>query len=471
MGKHSISQKEQRELIAHLMRRAGFGATSNEIDELAYKSYDDIVQDLVYPENVSWMGDHLVRRFHYEHSGMMSLEGPACYWLYRMVTTDAPLEEKITLFWHGVFATGYPKVVHGKVLSSQVDMFRRKALGKFDYLLVELSKDPAMIVWLDNQENHKGSINENYGRELLELFSMGVGNYSEEDIKEAARSFTGWSIGNTEYMVMRSERDSDFPYGRISWHFEFNEDDHDYEGKTFLGQEGKFEGEDVIKIICEQESTAKFIARHMYSFFVEDEVPVSSWKDVPPKNPEAIEILAHAYFESDHSIAAMLTTLFKSDFFKSRSARYKRMKSPAELVVGVLRLSGQLDRPRREVGEHIVKMRYMGQYLHNPPSVEGWHEGDEWIETGSLMERINFASEQLGNSKMPGVRNMIQYVLNDHESQEMSESCLNAMGYFYVSETVKEVMKSISEDENLRDADLVNQMIRIIATSPDFQRC
>ena len=209
----------------------------------------------------------------------------------------------------------------------------------------------------------------------------------------------------------------------------------------------------------------------MYSFFVEDEVPVSSWKDVPAKNPEAIEILAKTYFESGHSISAMLTTLFTSDFFKSKSSRYKRMKSPAELVVGVLRLSGQLDRPRREVGEHIVKMRYMGQYLHNPPSVEGWHEGDEWIETGSLMERINFASEQLGNSKMPGVRNIIQYVLNDPGSQEVPERCLDAMGYLDVGETVKGVLRSLSEDENHSDANLVNQMIRIIATSPDFQRC
>ena len=132
---------------------------------------------------------------------MMSAFGPSEYWLYQMVTTKAPLVEKMTLFWHGIFATGYPKVIHGKVLSNQIAMFREHGLSQLNHLLIELSKDTAMIVWLDNQENHNGAINEYYGRELLELFSLGVGNYSENDIKEAARACTGWSIGNTEYMV------------------------------------------------------------------------------------------------------------------------------------------------------------------------------------------------------------------------------------------------------------------------------
>ena len=131
-----------------------------------------------------------------------------------------------------------------------------------------------MIIWLDNQDNHKGAINENYGRELLELFSMGVGNYTEEDIKECARAFTGWTIANRQYMEMRSQRDSDWPYGRISWHFEFHPEDHDYDEKTFLGETGNFNGEDIVDIICKQPATARFIARHLYSFFVADEPPV-----------------------------------------------------------------------------------------------------------------------------------------------------------------------------------------------------
>ena len=240
-----MSDDSKRKLVAHLMRRAGFGATSAELDHLAELDYDELVDSLIDPSDTSWIGEHLVRRFHHEQSGMMSAYGPGEYWLYRMVTTKAPLIEKMTLFWHAIFATGYPKVIHGKVLSNQIEMFRRNCMGTLDDLLVQLSKDPAMIIWLDNQENHNGSINENYGRELLELFSMGVGNYSEDDIKEAARAFTGWTIGNTDYMVLRSERDSDWPYGRIAWHFEFKEDDHDYGEKEFLGQRGNFDGDEI----------------------------------------------------------------------------------------------------------------------------------------------------------------------------------------------------------------------------------
>ena len=199
------------ELIAHLMRRAGFGATRDELRTFSERGYEATVNDLVHPADTSWAGSYLVRRFHYEQSGMMTPHGAPAYWLYRLITTKAPLYEKMALFWHGIFATGYPKVIHGKALSDQIRAFRRYGMGKLDDLLLELAKDPAMIVWLDNQENHKDAINENWGRELLELFSMGVGNYSEDDIKECARAFTGWTLGNTEYMVLRSMRDSDWP--------------------------------------------------------------------------------------------------------------------------------------------------------------------------------------------------------------------------------------------------------------------
>ncbi len=141
-------------------------------------------------------------------------------------------------------------------------------------LLIPVLVSVAMIVWLDNCESHKGAINENYGRELLELFSMGTGNYTEQDIKEASRAFTGWTIANTEYMTLKSQRDSIWPYGRLSFHFEYDPDDHDDDEKTFLGRTGKFNGEDIVKIICEQKATANFISRHMYSFFVADEPPV-----------------------------------------------------------------------------------------------------------------------------------------------------------------------------------------------------
>ena len=219
-----------------------------------------------------------------------------------MITTTDPLTEKMALFWHGIFATGYPKITQGKVLNDQIRMFRRYGIGNFRTLLLELSKDPAMIVWLDNHDNHDGAINENFGRELLELFSMGVGNYSEQDIKETARAFTGWTIGNTEYMALRAERDSIWPYGRIAWHFEFKEDDHDSGEKEFLGNTGRLNGDEIIDIICQQESTARFISRHMYHFFVADEPPVPQWPYTPPRDPKAIDTLTQAYFDNDYDI-------------------------------------------------------------------------------------------------------------------------------------------------------------------------
>ena len=220
-------------------------------------------------------------------------------------------------------------------------------MGKFDTLLLEMSKDPSMIIWLDNQDNHNGAINENFGRELLELFSMGVGNYTEDDIKEASRAFTGWTLGNAEYMAMRASKDSIWPYGRIAWHFGYREDDHDEGDKTFLAEEGNLNGEDVVDAIGRNPATADFVARHMYDFFVADEPPVPQWPYTPPRDPAAIKVLTDAYFESGHEIKAMLRAMFNSDFFKAEDVRYARVKGPAELVIGAVRMSGDFQEPNR----------------------------------------------------------------------------------------------------------------------------
>ena len=177
------------------------------------------------------------------------------------------------LFWHSLFATSAGKVFQEKSLLSQLDMFRRLGIGDFRTLLVELSKDPAMIFWLDNQDNHNEAINEELRpRELLELFSMGVGNYTEDDIKECARAFTGWTIENAEYMVLRSNSASIWPYSKIAWQFRYDDHDHDHGVKTFLGETGRFNGEDIVDIIVRQPATARFVALRLYQFFVSQEV-------------------------------------------------------------------------------------------------------------------------------------------------------------------------------------------------------
>ena len=468
-------------LIAHLMRRAGFGANREQIGMHANAGYQNTVEALLNPGEEDRMDDLLIRRFHPELSGMMGPNAPGQNWLYRMATTSAPLREKMALFWHGIFATGYAKVIHGKALSDQTRMFRTFGMGSFKDLIIQLSKDPAMIIWLDNQDNHNGAINENFGRELLELFTMGVGNYTERDIKECARAFTGWTIANREYMELRSQRDSDWPYGRIAWHFKYHPEDHDDGEKEFLGQRGRFNGEDIIHIICQQEATARFISRHLYSFFVSDEPPVPEWRYTPPTNPEAIDELTRVYFDSNYDISAMLKALFNSSYFQSQDSWYSKVKSPVELVAGVLRLTGEFNRPRREIIDRYFQASYMGQFLNNPPSVEGWHQGTDWLDTGTLVERVNFASQQIGDSTKPGIQAMIERIASTPNNVASPENlirvCLEEMGVISVEEdTMKVLIDFASQDHDQPinasndGAQKISAALQMVASTKEFQR-
>ena len=472
------------QLLAHLMRRAGFGATREELADRSRDGYEATVSRLLDTSNPVSMSEHLIRRFHPDESSMLLGSSGIDAWLYRMTTTNAPLLEKMVLFWHGIFATGYAKVINAKPLSDQIRMFKRYAMGNFRTLLLELSKDPAMIIWLDNQQNHKGAINENFGRELLELFSMGVGNFTENDVKECARAFTGWTIGNREYMELRSSRDSDWPYGRISWHFEYRPEDHDDGEKEFLGQTGNFNGEDIVDIICRQPATARFISRHLYHFFVADEPPVPQWPYQPPRDPEAIETLSQSYFDSNYDICSMLRTLFNSDFFKSQSCWHEKVKSPAELVTGVLRLTEDFERPRYETVAKRLRMEFMGQRLSNPPSVEGYDGGLTWIDTGALVERMNFASEELGNTMTPGSQALIRRLAADNGGtltpERLVDVCLDHLGALSIQEETRTRLVEYAAEggdiqvdghtlgEKARQS--VAGVVQLIAATPEFQR-
>ena len=470
-------------LIAHLLRRAGFGATRGELEKYAAKGYEATVEELLNFGEPHTMSDYLVRRYHHEYSAMMDVKAPQAVWLYRMISTDAPFQEKIALFWHGIFATGYNgKVVQGKVLMDQIRMFRHFGLGSYKTLLIELSKDPAMIGWLDNHHNHKGAINENYGRELLELFSLGVGNYTEDDIKECARAFTGWTVANTEYVDIRVQRDSIWPYGRAAWHFEYRPEDHDDGEKEFLGEKGNFNGDDIVEIICKQPATAQFISRHLYNFFVADEPPVPQWPYVPPRDPEAIQILSQAYFDSNYDIRSMLRVLFNSSFFRSEDCWYEKVKSPVEFVAGLLRLSGEFQRPLHEMLDRNFQMIYMGQQLTNPPSVEGWHTGTEWIDTGNLVERLNFSAEQLGDIEKPGVKAMTESIVvrsgGEPSPEQIVDGCLAELGALSLSEetraTLVEYASNRGDDGNGDSGNQarsrVSEMLQMVGATREFQQ-
>ena len=476
--------ENQTELIAHLMRRAGFGATRDELEKYNAIGYEATVEQLLETSNPKWMSEYLLRRYHPDESSMLIGLSGLQAWLYRMITTDTPLLEKMALFWHGIFATGYPKVVNSKPLSDQIRMFRRYSMGNFNTLLLQMAKDPAMIIWLDNQQNHKDAINENFGRELLELFSMGVGHYSEDYVKECARAFTGWTIGNAEYMEVRSARDSDWPYGRISWHYEFDANDHDNAEKEFLGRKGNFNGQDIIDIICEEESTARFIARHLYHFFVADEPPVPQWPYQPPRDPEAIDQLVKAYFESNYDIKEMMRFLFNSEFFKSKDCWYEKVKSPAELVTGVMRLTEAVDRPEYEYPAKEQRMQFMGQTLMNPPSVEGWDGGTMWLDTGALVERMNFASEELGRLTTPGSEELFNKIASGGDREVLPDNivdaCLEHMGSIFIQDDTRTKLINYAEANNVvrvsnnnideTGKESIARVVRLIAATPEFQR-
>ena len=467
-----------RALAAHLSRRAGFGATPGELDSYCDIDYEQLVEELINKVDSSHISDHLIFR---RHVDLHTMQGHnAAYWAYRMISTDNPFVEKIALFWHGVFATAENKLNNIGSLTNQVDMFRRHGLGIYDDLLVELSKDPAMLIWLDNHTNHKDSINENYGREILELFSMGVGNYTEEDIKECARAFTGWTVKNGEYLSMMAVKDSIWPYGRILWHHEYRDSDHDSGEKRFLGEDSDFNGDGVIGVICRQQATANFIARHLYNFFVADEVPVPQWSSTPPRDLEAINILANAYMEYDHDIRSIMRVLFNSDFFKN--SRFKRVKSPAELIIGTLRNTGEYQVPEGgETGIYTVmeESGYMGQKLLDPPSVEGWHTGEEWITSGSLVDRVNFATSHIGDDSKPGVKNLINRVNGEYKQPiDFVNACLEVLGgveiepdtYQKLEEVASGGLKKPSAYPGVSSG-LIIEMFQLIVSSREFQRC
>ena len=347
-----------------------------------------------------------------------------------MITTHNDLEEKMALFWHGLFATGYTKLNQARSLLNQVDMFRRHGLGSFISLLVELSRDPAVIFWLDNNDNHKGAINENYGRELLELFSMGIGNYTEDDIKGCARAFTGWTLGNAEYMAARANKDSIWPYSRIAWHFGYRPEDHDDGEKTFLGETGRFNGEDIIDIIAKQPATAYFISRRLFQFFAADEVD--------EEGEQVVEAMARSYFDSGYEIRSVLRTLFSSGYFRSERARFARVKGPVEYVVGAVRLAGSYRTPTLAIFNVAQEVDAMGQGLLQPPTVEGWHEGTEWIDSGALLQRVNFVARELGDVDLPGVRAIIERLAKENggtlSPEEVVKRCLDLIGPVEVSE-------------------------------------
>ncbi len=278
-----------------------------------------------------------------------------------------------------------------------------------------------------------------------------------------------------EYMAIRAYKDSIWPYSRIGWHFQYREQDHDNGEKTFLGETGNLNGEDIIDIIAKQEATARFITTRLFQFFAADEVTEDGEK--------AIAEMMQTYFNSGYEIRAVLRTLFNSAYFKSEEARYARVKGPVELIVGAMRLAGSYQSPTLGIEKITNQSFFMGQGLLQPPTVEGWHEGSEWIDSGALVERVNFVAQEMGDTSRPGVRDIIDRLSNDNTNtltpDDLVDQCLELVGPITVSEATRATLVGFAKRQG--DLDLkghqpgdeaeqrVGNMLRLVASSREFQ--
>jgi hypothetical protein len=286
------------------------------------------------------------------------------WWVYWMLRSGHPLREKMTLFWHNHFATSINKVQTTQLMLRQNQLLRQHALGKFGPFLLEMSKDPAMLIYLDSNSNVKGKPNENYAREVMELFSLGVGNYKETDIREAARAFTGWHTDGEEY--------------------EFNDGLHDDGPKTVLGKTGNLDGDDVVRILLEQPACARFLVRKLYRNFVsENQEPPDAF----------LEPLCQQLRKSDYDVAAVLRTMLSSKHFFSAHAFRQRIKNPVELAVGSFLSIVPSPFPRDKnlpQSALVSRLEAMGQELYAPPNVKGWYGAQSWLNTSTILTRQNF---------------------------------------------------------------------------------
>ncbi len=367
--KPSAADPWDRRWAAHLFRRAVFGASSAELAR-AVKNGHAATLDLLLSgqPNAADMLPTLndVGRV----AATRDAEGAQLrgWWLYCMLQGGHPLREKMALFWHNHFATSIVKVRDASLMFRQNTLFREHALGKFGPLLHAVTRDGAMLVWLDSNSNVKGKANENYARELMELFSLGVGNYTEKDVREAARAFTGWHTDNTG--------------------FRFNAAQHDPDEKTVLGKTGKFDGNEIVKIVLDQPACARFLVRKLYAFFVSEISP-----------PDALlDPLCGSFRESEYDVAALVKTMLSSRHFYSEHAFRTRIKSPIEYALGAVHATYRRydvadDHYRPLAHQSLVKwLTGMGQTLFAPPNVKGWPGGRVWLNTATVLERNNFAA-------------------------------------------------------------------------------
>ncbi len=368
--------------MAHLHRRAGFGATRAELERDIAAGPAESVERFLSPTDPS-EEERAIRAG--LRAGAVASSDPRrlrAYWLYLMLLGNDPLRERLTLFWHGHFATSLTKVDSVTALAGQVETLRKGALGGFAGLLEAMIADPAMLVWLDGGTSHRERPNENFAREFLELFTLGAGAYSERDIREAARAFTGWVPAGGNPMPADANPN-----------FEFDDEAHDLGPKAFLGQTGNWKAADIVRIALARPEAARHLARKLYRAFVAEE-----------NEPTAglIEPLADALRSSGYSIHHVISMILRSRHFYSRASYRRRIKSPVEFTIGLLRML-EVSRPNVNLMAAATACTKQGQELFAPPNVKGWVGGKAWINSSTILERLNWATDVVWGNPDRGV--------------------------------------------------------------------
>lgn len=407
-----ISESEK---VAHLLRRFGLGASEAELDYYGKDGLKGAVDKLLGYKNNSWKFDVDPMAFA-NGQGVVNIRVAQGIWYLRVLATQNPLEEKMTIFWHHHFAVSGEKVENSFAMMNYVDTLRTYATGNFKDLLRAVSKDPAMIYWLDNQENVKGKPNENFAREVMELFTMGIGNYSETDVQEAARAFTGWSYGvplrnGRAFPTKNSPRRVD--------RYVFLPERHDTGDKKVLGVAGSLSGDDVIDILCDRAETPRFLVKKLWEWFV--------YADPDTK---VVDKFATIFRDAGLDIAALLKAIMLSDEFYSDKAVRTVVKNPIDFCIATSRQLGVGETAMQRVREAIANpqvneqnglntsliraaapafllhssTKSMGMELMYPPDVSGWRTGAYWVTSATMVERIKWADSLFGNPLDRAVR-------------------------------------------------------------------
>ncbi len=416
-----------RSAAAHLLRRAGFSPSETELRAALADGPTATIERLLagavesqHYLDLDQTGAALAARENIE-----LLRG---WWLLRMVHTQRPLHARLALFWHNHFATSYAKVRSAAMMLQQLRTFERLALGSFESLLSSLSRDPAMIVWLDGEQNVRGRPNENYARELFELFSLGVGNYSESDVKEAARAFTGWHQRRGQfYFVQR---------------------DHDTGEKTVLGTRGNLDGDDVVRLAVAQPACAAFLANRLLREFV-----------CPQPPAELVESFAGVLRSTRYELRESLRTLLASEAMFDPRWRRARIKSPVEFVIGVVR-SLELRVGAAPLSDAVVQM---GQALFEPPSVKGWDGHRTWLNSATMLVRLNAVVRALDGTAFDPANWRSRHDLNDRDAliRCCAELTLDGM-----------IPPGVDSSAPTPDADLnveARRLLRALMSAPEYQ--